>query len=99
MRDDRELAKKSLLAQLRSLPDNAQVAILWMTDSKIPSSHIICCEKDKGNLVFVDPQSGRIGDDVLRLPKRHFGYSWFRTDGLELVLEFEWHEVVKKARK
>lgn len=93
------LTKAALLKELKALPDGARVGIIWAWPGRNAGGHTIACEKVNGALVFIDPQTGRIGDAVLGNARRNLGYSYYRMDNLDLQDNFEWDEIVRAAKK
>lgn len=89
--------KKELERSLNLLPDGARAAIFWVNPDR-KSGHVIVCEKVAGNLVYIDPQTGVRGKNVLMPCYEPNGYSWYRMDNLEFDEAFEWNEVTKNAR-
>lgn len=89
--------ESQLLEKLRSLPEGARGGIIW-TWTDTTRSHIIACEKLGGQLIFVDPQSGRTGPNTLGAASTDYGYTFFRTDNLDLDKDFEWNEIVRKKK-
>lgn len=90
------LNKTDLLKALKDLPDGARVGIIWAWPGKSRSGHTTVCEKINGKLVFMDPQTGKIGDETLGKAHRSFGYSWYRMDDLELNQDMDWAQVASK---
>lgn len=88
------LNKASLLKDLNALPDGARAGIIWAWSTK--DGHTIVCEKINGKLVFMDPQSGKIGDETLGKAHRRWGYSWYRMDDRDLNQHMDWTQVAKK---
>ena len=87
--------KQALMSDLQQLPDGARVGICYQHPPKIGGAHIMVCEKKGGKLIFMDPQTGAIGNHALGNAWTRLGYAWFRTDNLDLDESFEWDEVVK----
>ena len=92
------LTEKQLERSLNILPNGARAAIFWVNPDR-KSGHVIVCEKVDGNLVYIDPQSGRRGRASLKTCDLDIGYSWYRMDTLEINEAFEWNEVTKPARQ
>ena len=90
------LNKTDLLKALKDLPDGARVGIIWAWPGKSRSGHTTVCEKINGKLVFMDPQTGKIGDETLGKAHRSFGYSWYRMDDLALNQDMDWAQVASK---
>ena len=90
------LNKTDLLKALKDLPDGARVGIIWAWPGKSRSGHTTVCEMINGKLVFMDPQTGKIGDETLGKAHRSFGYSWYRMDDLELNQDMDWAQVASK---
>lgn len=90
------LNKTDLLKALKDLPDGARVGIIWAWPGKSRSGHTTVCEKINGKLIFMDPQTGKIGDETLGKAHRSFGYSWYRMDDLELNQDMDWAQVASK---
>ncbi len=84
---------------LNALPDGARVGIIWWwagyRTRHVPG-HTIVCEKVNGKLVFMDPQTGEIGDKTLGKAKKNLGYSWYRMDDLELNPDMDWPQIARK---
>lgn len=80
--DPKPLNQKELINQLEGLPAGARASICW-TRAKRKGGHTIVCEKMGSQLVFVDPQTGHIGQHVLGDANQD-GYSYFRMDNLEV---------------
>lgn len=87
--------KDRMLEDLKNLQDGARVAIIW-TWRRTKISHAITCEKISGQLIFIDPQNGKTGPDVLKNGDKRIGYSYFRMDNLQLKEDFEWTEIIRK---
>ena len=90
------LNKTDLLKALKDLPDGARVGIIWAWPGKSRSGHTTVCEKINGKLIFMDPHTGKIGDETLGEAHRSFGYSWYRMDDLELNQDMDWAQVASK---
>lgn len=88
------IGRETLLKELNLLPNGARVGIFWI-DVGAKNGHSIVCEKVNGQLIFVDPQSGIIGRQVLRAATKENGYYWYRMDNLEINEDFEWDEIVQ----
>lgn len=90
------LNKADLLKDLKDLPDGARVGIIWAWPGKNTGGHTTVCEKVNGKLVFMDPQTGKIGDETLGKAHRSFGYSWYRMDDRNLNQHMDWTQVASK---
>lgn len=90
------LNKADLLKDLKGLPDGARVGIIWAWPGKNTGGHTTVCEKVNGKLVFMDPQTGKIGDETLGKAHRNFGYSWYRMDDRNLNQYMDWTQVASK---
>lgn len=90
------LNKADLLKDLKDLPDGARVGIIWAWLGKNTGGHTTVCEKVNGKLVFMDPQTGKIGDETLGKAHRSFGYSWYRMDDRNLNQHMDWTQVASK---
>lgn len=90
------LNKADLLKELKGLPDGARVGIIWAWPGKNTGGHTTVCEKVNGKLVFMDPQTGKIGDETLGKAHRSFGYSWYRMDDRNLNQHMDWTQVASK---
>ncbi len=90
------LNKADLLKELKGLPDGARVGIIWAWPGKNTGGHTAVCEKVNGKLVFMDPQTGKIGDETLGKAHRSFGYSWYRMDDRNLNQHMDWTQVASK---
>lgn len=88
------LTKAALLKDLKSLPDGARVGIIWAWNND--TGHTTVCEKVNGKLVFIDPQTGKIGDETLGKAYRKYGYSWYRMDDKELNHDMDWPQIACK---
>lgn len=88
------LTKAALLKDLKSLPDGARVGIMWAWNDDI--GHTTVCEKINGKLFFMDPQTGKIGDETLGKAYRKYGYSWYRMDDKELSRDMDWPQIACK---
>ena len=93
------LTKTALLKELKALPNGARVGIMWLWPGRKATGHTIVCEKVSGVLVFMDPQTGQIGDSTLGTARKGWGYSYYRMDDLDLQENFEWDEIVKAVKK
>lgn len=90
------LNKADLLKELKELPDGARVGIIWAWPGKNTGGHTTVCEKVNGKLEFMDPQTGKIGDETLGKAHRSFGYSWYRMDDRNLNQHMDWTQVASK---
>lgn len=88
------LTKAALLNDLKSLPDGARVGIMWAWNDD--TGHTTVCEKINGKLFFMDPQTGKIGDETLGKAYRKYGYSWYRMDDKELSRDMDWPQIACK---
>ncbi len=95
--DQQVLNKAALLKDLNALPDGARVGIIWAWPGRGPlRGHTIVCEKVNGKLIFMDPQTGEIGDKTLGKARKTHGYSWYRMDDLELNPDMDWSQIARK---
>lgn len=76
------LDKEALLRNLLDLGEGARAAICWTRPGEGRRGHTIACEITAGNVKFVDPQTGHVGNRVLGEANED-GYSFFRMDNLE----------------
>lgn len=88
------VSKGEMLKELNSLPEGARGGIMWLWPGR--GGHTIAFEKVNGKVIFIDPQKGKWGDNVLGKARARFGYSFYRTDHLELDENFDWSQVVRK---
>jgi len=88
--------KADMLTALNAMPDGARIGITWTWPGK-QEGHAIVCEKIRGKLYFLDPQSGKTGDHVLGAAHSRYGYTYYRMDTCELDGEIEWEQIVKKS--
>lgn len=93
--NQQRLSKSDLLKDLKALPDGARVGIIWAWNRR--SGHTTVCEKINGKLVFMDPQTGEIGDHTLGKAARTWGYTWYRMDDRQLNPNMDWTQVASKA--
>lgn len=91
------LSRDGLLKALRMLPNGARASVFWISRFA-NEGHIIVCEKVQGQIFFIDPQTGQIGNHTLKDANRSTGYFWYRTDNLFLDGGFEWDEIVSAKR-
>ena len=90
-----KLTKAQLLKALKAMPDGARVGLIWSWPKQ--GAHTTVCEKLGGKLYFIDPQSGKIGDEKsLGQARKSWGYSYYRMDNLLLDENFEWDEIAKR---
>ncbi|MFG6375667.1 MAG: hypothetical protein K1W05_07015 [Desulfovibrio sp.] len=89
------LERRNLIRALNLLPNGARASIFWANPDGL-KGHVVVCEKVNGQLVFIDPQTGDIGNFVLGAAQKGRGYFWYRMDNLELNPHFEWDEVVEQ---
>lgn len=76
------LDRDALLHQLQLLPNGARAAICWTRPGAGRKGHTVACEKQNGVIIFVDPQSGNMGNSILGEADSN-GYSFFRMDNLD----------------
>lgn len=88
------ITRKKLIRDLNLLPNGARVGIFWVYPGA-RNGHVIVAEKQDGQLIFVDPQSGNIGNHVLGEATKENGYHWYRMDILEIDDDFEWQDIVE----
>lgn len=80
------LSRQSLLSRLQAMPDGARGCIDWEFTGVdgLNDGHIISFEKYNGNIIFIDPQQGIIGDYLLS-DVCTSGYHYSRLDHLPLA--------------
>lgn len=95
----RTITKNDLLAKLHSINTNEKVGIIW-TWKDMQRSHTIACEKDEaGNLLFVDPQSGQILNELPDNIYARTGFTYYKITSLEIDESFPWNEIIRKPKK